>query len=138
MGQVGIKMAGLQNQIKVHMADVRHTGLPEKSFDVIMCNRVLHHMPEPMPLWNEIKRLAKPGALVLLRDLIRPESEEAAHSIVQSDAAGQSEILQKGWFVSLLAAFEFDEVEKQLDAAGLSSLQTRRLGDRYFDVFGRV
>src|SRR5215212_4067892 len=57
IAQIGVKMSGLEERIKVHMADAKATGLPDRSFDVVFCNNMLHHMPEPLPLWREIRRL---------------------------------------------------------------------------------
>ncbi len=138
IAQIGIKMAGLADRVKVHLGDARDTKLPANSFDVICCNRVLHHMPEPLEFWGEVKRLARPGAIFFLRDLMRPDTEEEARDIVATDAADQSDVLKEGWYRSLLAAFKVDEVAQQLEAAGLSSLQVKRHSHRYLDVFGRV
>jgi len=42
------------------------------SFDLVLCNSVLHHIADPSRLFSEIRRVAKPGAAMLLRDLRRP------------------------------------------------------------------
>jgi len=44
----------------------------DASFDLVLCNSVLHHMKEPSRLLAEIGRVAKPKAAILLRDLRRP------------------------------------------------------------------
>jgi len=44
----------------------------DASFDLVLCNSVLHHMREPSRLLAEIRRIAKPNAGILLRDLRRP------------------------------------------------------------------
>src|SRR5947207_5635790 len=43
-------------------------------FDVVTCNSVLHHLPEPVAVLDEMARVAKPGGAVLLRDLRRPSA----------------------------------------------------------------
>ena len=50
------------------------TALPfrDSSFDLVLCNSVLHHIGDPSGLFAEIRRIAKPDAAILLRDLRRP------------------------------------------------------------------
>ncbi|HYO09141.1 MAG TPA: class I SAM-dependent methyltransferase [Tepidisphaeraceae bacterium] len=133
---VSVKMAGVSDRVRVHLADAKSTGLPDGGFDIVFCASLLHHMPDPTPLWREIKRLAAPGALIFVRDLMRPESESAARRLVDTYAAEQSELLQEEFYRSLLSAFTVDEVRGQLAAAGLASLNVEPVGDRNLDVFG--
>ena len=44
----------------------------DSSFDLVLCNSVLHHIADPSRLFTEIRRVAKPRAAILLRDLRRP------------------------------------------------------------------
>lgn len=133
IAQIATKMSGVSDRVKVHVADAKATGLPAASYDVVFCNNMLHHMPDARPLWDEIKRLAAPGALVFLRDLIRPDSEETAQRQVSADPDQPN---QKDHYLSLLAAFEIAEVREQLNAAGLSGLRVEPVSEQYLDVFG--
>jgi ubiquinone/menaquinone biosynthesis C-methylase UbiE len=117
--------------------DVKATGLPAQSVDVIFSNSLLHHMPDPLPMWREIVRIARPGALLFLRDLLRPASLDAAREIVQTYAGGESPLLQEEFYRSLLSAFSIDEIRAQIAAvAGLGSLQVEQVTDRHVDIFG--
>jgi len=135
IAQIATKMSGTHNQVKVHVADAKATGLPASSFDIVFCNNMLHHMPEAGPLWDEIKRLAAPDAIVFVRDLIRPPSEDAAKQQVQKYVGQPNE---KDHYLSLLAAFEIDEVRAQLRAAGLENLTVEPISEDYFDVHGTI
>jgi hypothetical protein len=95
-------------------------------------------MPDPIPLWREIKRLAAPGSLIFVRDLKRPDSEQAARDLVNRYASEQSELLQEEFYRSLLSAFTVEEVRGQLDSVGLTFLTVEPVPDRNLDVFGRV
>jgi ubiquinone/menaquinone biosynthesis C-methylase UbiE len=44
----------------------------DSSFDLVLCNSVLHHIGDPTRLFAEIRRIARPDAAILLRDLRRP------------------------------------------------------------------
>jgi trans-aconitate 2-methyltransferase len=138
IAQVSVKISRLSDRIKLHLADAKATGLPDHSFDVVFCNSLLHHMPDPQPLWAEIKRLAAPGALIFVRDLRRPASETAAREIVNRIASDQTPVYQEEFYRSLLSAFEVEEVRKQLETARLSHLTVTPYIDRYLDITGTM
>jgi len=133
-----VQRVGMVASIKLIQADAKRTGLPAHSFDVIFSNSLLHHLNDPASLWAEIRRLARPGAVILLRDLARPASPEAAREIVNKYTADASVLLQEEYYRSLLASYTPDEVRAQLQQAGLSSLQVAMVSDRHLDVFGHL
>ena len=59
-------------RVDFHNADANRLAFPDASFDLVMCNSVLHHLAEPRNLLAEMARVAKPAAAILLRDLRRP------------------------------------------------------------------
>ena len=138
IARAAITSAGVGDRVRVPLADAKSTGLPDASFDLIISNSLLHHMPDPAPLWREIKRLAAPRALVFLRDLMRPRSPEQARRLVQLHALAEPKLLQEEFHRSLLAAFTVEEVREQLRAAKLRSLNVQIVSDRHLDVLGRV
>jgi ubiquinone/menaquinone biosynthesis C-methylase UbiE len=133
-----VRQAGLTEVIELVLVDAKATTFAPNSFDVIFSNSILHHLEDATPLWSEVKRLAKPGATVLMRDLARPADAEAARRIVRQYAGTESSLLQEEYYRSLLAAYTPDEVRSQLRKAGLTSLQVSVVTDRHLDVFGRV
>ena len=133
-----VQRVGMVASIKLIQADAKRTGLPAHSFDVIFSNSLLHHLNDPVSLWAEIRRLARPNAVILLRDLARPASPEAAREIVNKYTADASVLLQEEYYRSLLASYTPDEVRAQLQQAGLSSLQVAMVSDRHLDVFGHL
>ena len=44
----------------------------DDDFDLVLCNSVLHHLDDPINTLDELARVAKPAAAVLVRDLVRP------------------------------------------------------------------
>jgi SAM-dependent methyltransferase len=111
--------------------------LPAGVADTIVSNSLLHHLPEPAALWREIARLARPGAVVHVMDLFRPDSAGAARAIVEAAAAKEDPILKQDFFNSLLAAYTVAEVRSQLDAAGLR-LGCEPVSERHLLVYGRL
>lgn len=62
----------LAGRVEFQVADGNRLNLPDASFDLVMCNSVLHHLAEPQNLLTEMARLVKPAGAILLRDLRRP------------------------------------------------------------------
>lgn len=106
--------------------------------DGIVSNSLLHHLHDPGMLWESIKAVANSSCCVLVRDLRRPESVDDAQRIVDTYADDAPEVLKMDFYNSLLAAFTPQEVEQQLEAAGLVSLIVSPIGDRHLEIQGRL
>jgi ubiquinone/menaquinone biosynthesis C-methylase UbiE len=126
------------SSIKLVLADAKDTKLPSGSFDVVFSNSILHHVSSPKDFWTEVRRLAKPNAFVLIRDLARPETPARARELVEQHAGNESARLKEEFFNSLLSAYTTAEVREQLDAVGLKSLQVSMISDRHLDIAGRL
>jgi ubiquinone/menaquinone biosynthesis C-methylase UbiE len=111
--------------------------LPDGDFDVVLSKDFLHHLPDPMALWQEIRRLARPGAFICVMDLYRPASTSVAHQIVDRVAGNEAEVLKIDFYNSLLAAFTSDEIRQQLQAADLD-LNVTLSGDRHLLIQGFI
>jgi trans-aconitate 2-methyltransferase len=112
---------------------------PEPSgggYDLLVSNSLLHHLPDPRVFWQESRRLAAPGAWLVLRDLRRPASPAAVAELVARHAASASPQLRHDFEASLHAAFRLEEVRDQLKAAGLHALRLAEQDDLYLDVWG--
>jgi ubiquinone/menaquinone biosynthesis C-methylase UbiE len=55
---------GLADRATFSVGDAEHTGFPDSSFDVILCNGVLHHL-DVSTAYPELARILKPGGAVL-------------------------------------------------------------------------
>lgn len=109
--------------------------LPRSSYDAIISNSLLHHLPEPQVLWQTINQGSQPKTKILLMDLMRPARLQQAQQLVKTYAANEPDILQHDFYHSLLAAFTVEEVQAQLNAADLA-LACRIISDRHFIVYG--
>lgn len=106
--------------------------------DAVISNSLLHHVPNPMEFWNRLRQLVKPGSPVLVMDLLRPESPEAAQAIVDCYAADEPEILRRDFYNSLLAAFTDDEIASQLARMNLTRLLIDVIDDRHWVAGGII
>ena len=55
---------GLSDRMSFLQADCENTGLPENSFDVILCSGMLHHLDLSFA-FPELRRILKPGGVIL-------------------------------------------------------------------------
>src|SRR5258705_5010518 len=86
LAQQAVTAAGVTDRVQVQRAPLPMLPLPLQSFDAVVSHSLVHHMAEPLVFWNELVRLGKPGATVLIMDLFRPESPARARAIVESYA----------------------------------------------------
>jgi ubiquinone/menaquinone biosynthesis C-methylase UbiE len=63
---------GLAGRARFLVGDAGKLSFPNASFDLVISNSLLHHVPDPIPVFNEMARVVKPAGIVLLRDLRRP------------------------------------------------------------------
>ena len=135
--QQAVDEAGLSGRIRLLRSRVPDLPLPPRSFDAVISNSLLHHLPEPSVFWSEVMRLGKSGAAVLIMDLFRFPSPEEARAYVERVAGNEDTILKEDFYHSLLAAFTVDEIRSQL-AKDLNCLECRVISDRHWLVSGRL
>lgn len=137
-GQMILAQAGLNTRVRLIHGYLPGAPLPHAHYDAVISNSLLHHLQNPMVLWDAIQAHAKPGAPVFVMDLMRPASREEALALKERYAAGEPEVLQRDFFHSLLAAYRVEEVAEQLAQAGLAHLTVRAVSDRHLTVSGRL
>lgn len=131
-----VQSKGLSNQIKLLEAYLPGLPLSPHSFDAIISNSLLHHLPNPIVLWEEVKLLAKRNSAVFIMDLLRPKSKEIAKNIVETYSKDEHPLLKEDFYNSLLAAFTLDEVNDQLKSSGLTTLSAKIISDRHLLISG--
>lgn len=109
--------------------------LPQSGYEIIFCNSLLHHLHDPLVLWQVIKKYFRPGTRIVIMDLLRPDCIESAQILVNNYAINEPEILKRDFYYSLLAAFTITEIKKQLAQAGLN-LFIEQISDRHVFITG--
>jgi ubiquinone/menaquinone biosynthesis C-methylase UbiE len=132
------KAAGVEARVHARCARLPMLPLPLQSFDAVVSNSLVHHMPDPHLFWNELVRLGKPGATVLVMDLFRPESPERAREIVEQYSGNEAPVLKEDFFNSLRAAFTLREIRTQVRSRGLGALVCELASDRHWIVWGHL
>lgn len=113
-------------------------SLPQDFYHTIISNSLLHHLHNPLVLWEIIQQYARPFANIFIMDLMRPVTEKLARQLVNDNTANEPEILQQDFYHSLLAAFTPEEIRQQLDDMDMSGLQVETISDRHMIVYGSL
>ena len=132
IGAANVKQAGLQAQITLADEDARQLPYPDDYFDAVVSNSLVHHLPEPLPFLQELKRVLKPHGAIVLRDLLRPMDFATVDALVGSIGDGYDAHQQKLFRDSLCAAFRLDELRTLLDTAGLQDVSLYQSSDRHW------
>src|SRR5262245_48101600 len=135
-GRRHVREAGLESRITLENHYLPDTTLETRTFDAVICNSLLHHITHPVALWRTAIRCAKPGAPILIVDLLRPPNHDAAVRLVHEHAQDAPEVLQRDFIASLHAAYTVDEVQEQVRAAGLKNFRVDPVDELHFVVWG--
>ena len=137
-GEPILKKFGLGQRIQLVYGYLPNVDLSRGSFDTVISNSLLHHLDDPMVIWESVKRFGQSNSSVFIMDLMRPDSTETAEQFVEMYARDEPEILRHDFYHSLLAAYTVDEVKEQLANAHLNQLETIAVSDRHLIVHGRL
>lgn len=125
---------GLAERVEVLSRDAKDTGFPEGSFDAVVSNSLIHHIPEPLKVLREIARIAKPGAALFIRDLRRPATTAELDALVALHAANCTPYQRRLFRDSLQAALRKEEVEQLCREARLVDVATEASSDRHWEI----
>ena len=128
----------LNEQIKLHCKYLPALDLIGQHYDAVLSNSLLHHLKNPADLWHTIIHCARPGATILVMDLLRPQDETSLENLVSMYAEDAPEVLRTDFKNSLYAAYTLEEVSQQLADADLGHLEVSQVSDRHFACFGRA
>jgi ubiquinone/menaquinone biosynthesis C-methylase UbiE len=115
-------------------ADVKRIPFADHSVGMVTSNSLVHHIPDPRAMFQEISRIAHPSAPILIRDLVRPENEHALENLVEVHAARLSPLQRTLFSDSLHAALTLHEVRELLDECGLSDVKVTQVTDRHWSA----
>ena len=134
LGNVHIAEAGLTDRIALEQADAKDLPFPSQFFDGVLSNSIIHHIPDPLPMLREVNRVIRSDGLILIRDLIRPNSTKAALGLVEKHASGATSYQKKLFYDSFLAAFTISEVEDMIVHASLPGTVVAESSDRHWSI----
>lgn len=129
-----VEAAGLEARIALERMDAKRLPFKDGEFDSVVSNSIIHHIPEPLVSLQEMIRVLRPGGMLFVRDLYRPESEEIVESLVERYAGLETPRQKQLFRQSFHAALTVPEVEILLAGAGLSPSSVSMTSDRHWTI----
>jgi ubiquinone/menaquinone biosynthesis C-methylase UbiE len=127
---------GVAMRILFNHADVKSTGYDGGLFDMVLCNSVLHHVPDPVQLISEMARVCKPSGALLLRDLRRPNRLIYRHH-VRKHGRNYEGKMRELFEASVRSAYTLRELRESVRFSGVTGLDVMRMGPAHLG-FRRV
>jgi SAM-dependent methyltransferase len=110
----------LQPARGVHVVgDAQALGLLDATFDVVLCTEMLEHTREPQRAVDEMRRVLKPGGLLLLTTRFLFPIHDAPHDYFRFTKYGLRHLLR---------GFEVLELREETTAVGALAVLIQRLG----------
>src|SRR5215212_7995095 len=63
VGRDNVNRAGFAERITLDLIDAKAMPYAAGSFRAVISNSIVHHIPEPLAVFREVKRVAAPGAI---------------------------------------------------------------------------
>ena len=125
--------AGVADRLDFRAGDAKSLPFSGRSFDLVLCNSLLHHLPDPLALLDEIARVSQPGGAILLRDLRRPSRLEfPLHALWFG--RHYSGLMRQLYRDSLRAAYTRAEIEALLRRSKLTGARVFRTGRTHIGI----
>ena len=134
LGQKNIELAEKSEQISLQLIDGKKMPYEDHSFDLVMTNSLVHHIPNPLNLLLEIDRVVKADGSILIRDLLRPNSIAEIEKIVQQANLDYSPRQQQLFYDSLHAALTLAEIQELVNQIGWDKAQVYQSSPRHWTV----
>ena len=129
-----VEDAGLTERITLGRVDAKDLPYPDNVFDGLISNSIVHHIHDSLRALKEMGRVVKPNGMVLIRDLIRPETAADAQAFVDHYAADDTSYQQKLYYDSFLASFTLAEVNQMLTQTDMPGAVVVQSTDRHWSI----
>jgi len=73
----------LSRRITFIRGSIPGASIPNLGYEAIISNSLLHHLRRPEVLWETVVEYARPGTIIYIADLLRPESTGEARRLVE-------------------------------------------------------
>jgi ubiquinone/menaquinone biosynthesis C-methylase UbiE len=138
IAQRNIEAAGLALRLSVVKADCKSLTFQEGSFDSVISNSIMHHLPDPVGPLQQMVRVLRPKGFLFVRDLLRPNTTGEVDRLVELYAANESDHARQMFHASLHAALTLEEIREAVAEVGLSAELVRQTSDRHWTLAGHL
>lgn len=127
-----VETAGMIGRIQPTQIDAKQLPYADDTFDTVMSNSIIHHIPEPLIVLREAVRVTRTGGLLFFRDLMRPTNRATLDGLVDTYATGANEHQRKMFAESLHAALTLEEVRALVVSLRFSADSVQATSDRHW------
>jgi len=138
LGRRNVREAGFADRIRLEKVDAKAMPYADQSFEIVISNSIVHHVPDPAPVLAELARLTARSGVLFVRDLLRPADDRSAKRLVATYAADANDRQRALFDASLRAALTVEEVRGLVAGLGLPERGVAPTSDRHWTwVFQR-
>lgn len=134
LGQRNVESANLSQRIRLERVDSKRMPYPNLEYDMVISNSLVHHLPDPLSFFGEVKRLVRPDGAILIRDLIRPESDRIVDDLVAKFGGDYDAQQQQLFRDSLKAALTLAEVRELCDLVGFKQVDISQTSELHWTL----
>jgi ubiquinone/menaquinone biosynthesis C-methylase UbiE len=138
LARAGVQKAALSERIELLRRDAKATGFASGRFDFVICNSLVHHVPDPEALFRELRRITRRGAGIFIKDLHRPDSRQELEQLVDTHARGCTDYQRQSFFDSLHSGLTVPEVEAICERLEWRDVRVQRCSDRHWSLERRA
>ena len=95
IARLNIEIASVIDRVQLAQADAKDLLFADAYFDCVACNGTLHHFADPLPVLQGCLRVLRPGGLLFIRDLLRPDDEPTLQQLLDTYAPSANETQRK-------------------------------------------
>lgn len=129
-----VDRAGFSERVELVQSDCKQLPDADATYDVVMSNSIVHHIPVPGRVLAELWRIARPGGCLFVRDLLRPATRDDVERLVQTYAGSANAHQQQMFRDSLHAALTVTEVRELLAGLGIPGESVQATSDRHWTI----
>jgi ubiquinone/menaquinone biosynthesis C-methylase UbiE len=143
-----VQRARMEGRIHLAKMDAKATAWSAGTFDTVISNSLVHHIPDPRAVFEEMWRLVADGGVLFVRDLARPTDAAQVETLALryasapeghgSNADSETRMMharQRALFVaSLHASLTVDEVRAMIAPLGVPGDAVCMTSDRHWTL----
>jgi len=138
VGAENVSRAGLDQVVHLQHCDAKRLPFADGSFDAVISNSIVHHVPDPGPVLAEMLRVLREGGQLFVRDLLRPSDASTVDRLVDAYASDANEHQRRMFRDSLHAALTLAEIRELFQSLGFPPPCVNQTSDRHWTAVGFV
>jgi ubiquinone/menaquinone biosynthesis C-methylase UbiE len=129
-----IALAGLSQRIRCHHGDAKSLLelFGDGSFEGVVSNTIIHHIPHPEPVLADLVRLVAHRGTLFVRDLARPPSARDIIRLGDLYAGSETRAARALFEASLAAALTLEEIRAMVMSLGHDANTVAMTSDRHW------